>query len=162
MLVHNERVDCPPWGDPGGYLKEWPKMFSLLKNPGGFLVVQARRERGAGGALAPPVFSRSIHPISTRVGILSPHITTSPPGFSDLATALPLFWCMLCSKCQIDGEDEDVVNFCRLLGKYELYIKREFSFRKNISSLLYEFSLTEPRHYYRSLTSFYNGPKSVC
>ena len=42
---------------------------------------------GAGGALAPPVFGRLIHPISTRVDTL---ITTSPPGFSDLATALDL------------------------------------------------------------------------
>ena len=63
---------------------------------------------------------------------------------------------MLCSKCQIDGED--FVNFCGLLGKYELYITTELSYRKNISTLLPEFSLTEPRHYYRSLTSFYNGP----
>ena len=46
---------------------------------------------GAGGALASPVFGRSIHPISTRVGTLSPPITTSPPGFSDLATALQNF-----------------------------------------------------------------------
>ena len=26
----------------------------------------------------------------------------------------------LCSKCQIDGEDKDFVNFCGLLRKHEL------------------------------------------
>ena len=41
-----------------------------------------------GGALAPPVFGRSVNPISTRGDTLSPPSTTSPPGFSDLATAL--------------------------------------------------------------------------
>ena len=55
---------------------------------------------GAGGALAPPVFGRSIHPISTRVGTLSLPITTSPPGFSDLAMALPYaLYIVVLSKC---------------------------------------------------------------
>ena len=42
------------------------------------------------GAQAPPVFGRSINPISTRggEGTFSPPSTMSPPGFSDLATAL--------------------------------------------------------------------------
>ena len=43
--------------------------------------------RGLWG-FSPPVFGRSIHPISIRVGTLSPPITTSPPEFSDFATAL--------------------------------------------------------------------------
>ena len=43
-----------------------------------------------GGALAPPFFDRSVNPISTRGDTLSPPSTTSPPGFSDLATAL--YW----------------------------------------------------------------------
>ena len=42
----------------------------------------------ARGASAPPVFDRSVNPISTRGGTLSPPNTTSPPGFSDLVTAL--------------------------------------------------------------------------
>ena len=41
-----------------------------------------------GEAPPPPVFGRSVNPISTRGGgILSPPIITCPPGFSDLATA---------------------------------------------------------------------------
>ena len=44
--------------------------------------------RGAGGARAPPLFGRSVNPISTRGGTLSPPSSTCHPGFSDLATAL--------------------------------------------------------------------------
>ena len=43
---------------------------------------------GAGGAMALPGFGRSVNPISTRGGTISPPSTTSPLGFSDLATAL--------------------------------------------------------------------------
>ena len=37
---------------------------------------------GAGIAMAPPDFERSVNPISTH------HITTGPPGFSEIPTAL--------------------------------------------------------------------------
>ena len=43
---------------------------------------------GAGGAMAPPDFGRSINPISTKGGRLCPPINTGTPGFSDLPTAL--------------------------------------------------------------------------
>ena len=45
---------------------------------------------GGLGALAPPVFGRTVNPISTRrADYYAHHSTTSPPpGFSDLATAL--------------------------------------------------------------------------
>ena len=43
---------------------------------------------GAEGACVPPLFERSVNPISTRGGTLSPPSTMCPPGFSDLATAL--------------------------------------------------------------------------
>ena len=43
---------------------------------------------GAGGALAPPVFVQTVNPISTRGADYTHHSTTSPPGFSDLATGL--------------------------------------------------------------------------
>ena len=43
---------------------------------------------GAGGAYAPPVFGRSVNPISTRGGTLSPPSTARPPRFSDLETCL--------------------------------------------------------------------------
>ena len=47
---------------------------------------------GAGrGARAPQLFDRSVNPISTRGGTLSPSSTMCPPGFSDLATALILW-----------------------------------------------------------------------
>ena len=43
---------------------------------------------GAGGAMEPPDFGRSVNPISTR-GTDNAHlITTGTPGFSDLPTAL--------------------------------------------------------------------------
>ena len=45
---------------------------------------------GLGGALALPIFGRSANPILTRGDTLSPPSTTSPPGISDLATALGL------------------------------------------------------------------------
>jgi hypothetical protein len=51
-------------------------------------MIQGCRQGGAREALAPPVFVRSVNPISTRGGTLSPPSTTSPPGFLYLATAL--------------------------------------------------------------------------
>jgi hypothetical protein len=36
----------------------------------------------------PPLFDRSVNPISTKGGTLSPPSTMCPPEFSDLATAL--------------------------------------------------------------------------
>ena len=43
---------------------------------------------GAGSAMAPPNFGRSVNPISTKVGRLCPANSTDFPGFSDLTTAL--------------------------------------------------------------------------
>ena len=43
---------------------------------------------GAGGAMAPPDFGRSVNPISTRGTDYAHLITTGTPGFSDLPTAL--------------------------------------------------------------------------
>ena len=43
---------------------------------------------GGWGASAPPNFDRSVNPISTRGADYAHHSTTSPPGFSDLATGL--------------------------------------------------------------------------
>ena len=42
---------------------------------------------GAGGARAPPVFGRSVNPISTREAHYAHHITKFHPGFSDLASS---------------------------------------------------------------------------
>ena len=42
----------------------------------------------ASGVGRPPLFDRSVNPISTRGGTLSPPSTTCPPAFSELATAL--------------------------------------------------------------------------
>ena len=41
---------------------------------------------GAGGAMAPPYFGRSVNPISTRGTDYFHLITTGTPGFSDLLT----------------------------------------------------------------------------
>ena len=43
---------------------------------------------GAGDAIAPPDFGRSVNPISTKGGRLCPPNNTGTPGFSDLPTAL--------------------------------------------------------------------------
>ena len=43
---------------------------------------------GAGGAMAPPDFGRSVYPISTKGGRLCPPNNTGTPGFSDLPTGL--------------------------------------------------------------------------
>ena len=43
---------------------------------------------GAGVAMAPPDFGRSVNPISTKGGRLCTPNDTDTPGFSDLATAV--------------------------------------------------------------------------
>ena len=43
---------------------------------------------GAGGAPAPPIFGRSVNPISIRGADYARHFTMCPPGFSDLRIAL--------------------------------------------------------------------------
>ena len=49
---------------------------------------QGCRKRGAEGAWVPPVFGRTVNPTSTRGADYTHHRTTSPSGFSDLATVL--------------------------------------------------------------------------
>ena len=43
---------------------------------------------GAGGAIAPADFGRSVNPTSTKGDRLCPSNNTDTPGFSDLPTAL--------------------------------------------------------------------------
>ena len=52
------------------------------------LIIGKGISEGGQGRQSPPFFGRSVNPISTRGDALSPPSTTSPPGFSDLATAL--------------------------------------------------------------------------
>ena len=47
-------------------------LISNVKVDEQFVKPQARRKRGAEGALAPPVFGRTVNPISTRGGRLCP------------------------------------------------------------------------------------------
>ena len=51
------------------------------------------------GGYVSPVFGRSVNPISTRGGTLSPPSTASHPGFSDLATALRVRRCGSPKQC---------------------------------------------------------------
>ena len=61
---------------------------------------QACRKGGGGWeGFSPPVFGRSVNPISTRGGTLSPPSTISPPWFSDLATALNIEVCISALVC---------------------------------------------------------------
>ena len=46
---------------------------------------------GPGGPLAPPIFCRSVNPIQTGEGRLSPPITTGPPNVFHLPAALIKF-----------------------------------------------------------------------
>ena len=48
--------------------------------------VESKIRRVASGG--PPLFDRSVNPISTKMVTLSPPSTMCPPEFSDLATAL--------------------------------------------------------------------------
>jgi hypothetical protein len=67
-------------------LEHWIDVNRRIKN-----IYQARRKRGGRGGHVPPppLFVRSVNPISTRGGTLSPPSTMCPPPrFSDLATAL--------------------------------------------------------------------------
>ena len=52
------------------------------------LISRSVASGGRGGRAAPPVFDRSVNPISTRGTRYAHHVATCPPGFSDLATAL--------------------------------------------------------------------------
>ena len=45
---------------------------------------------GAGGAMPPPDFGRSVNPISTKGVRLYPPNNTGTPGFSNLPTALQI------------------------------------------------------------------------
>ena len=67
---------------------DWLEKFVKIQDLQFRNEAQGRHKVGAGGALAPPIFARSDNPISTRGDTLSPPSTTSPPGISDLATAL--------------------------------------------------------------------------
>ena len=50
-----------------------------------------------------------------------------------LTKSSPLIWCLL-SKCQID--DEDIVNFCGLLRKHELWFINQIIYVENVWFLL--------------------------
>ena len=54
----------------------------------GIVLIRPVASGGAGGACALPLFGRSVNPISTRGGTLSPPSITCHPGFTYLATAL--------------------------------------------------------------------------
>ena len=53
--------------------------FLLRSEDHSYITVQARRKRGARGAVAPPVFSRTVNPISTRGSRLCPPQYYEPP-----------------------------------------------------------------------------------
>ena len=58
---------------------------------------------GAGVAMAPPDFGRSVNPISTRGTDYAHLISTGTPGFSDLPTAL---WSKLKKSANFDSNDQ--------------------------------------------------------
>ena len=62
---------------------------------------------GAGGAMAPPDFGRSVNPISTKGGTLCPPNNTGNTGFSDLPTALNYEDILILNKnCQIPQSNQ--------------------------------------------------------
>ena len=70
---------------------------------------------GAGGAMAPPDFSRSVNPISTRGGRLCPPNNAGTPGFSDLPTALTMS--ILISDRLFVAKENHFVLFLRFVKK---------------------------------------------
>jgi len=48
------------------------------------IILQGRRKGGTLGASAPPMFGRTVNPISTRGADYALHSTTSPPNFQTL------------------------------------------------------------------------------
>ena len=68
-------LECTTYGR--GTLK---KSFPVMPEPG-----------GPGGPLAPPIFGRSVNPIRTREGRLSPPNTTGPLNVFHLPASLTLF-----------------------------------------------------------------------
>ena len=67
--------------------------FFCQKNPMNNEFFENTGPSQAGGARAPPLFGRSVNPISTRGAHYPPPVLCAPPPiFSDLATALH-FWC---------------------------------------------------------------------
>ena len=59
-----------------------PKLWCQL------FIVRGVVPRGAGSAMVPPDFGRSVNPISIRGGRLCPPNNNGTPEFSDLPTAL--------------------------------------------------------------------------
>ena len=67
------------------------------------LVLRPVLSGGRGGHAPPPVFGRTVNPISTRGTDYAHHSTECPTGFSDLATALVL-------NVQTDYSDFQIIN----------------------------------------------------
>ena len=68
-------------GEASQYLKL--KTITILRQK----LIQVCRAVASGGR-PPPVFGRTVIPMSTREADYAHHSTTSPPGFSDLVTGL--------------------------------------------------------------------------
>ena len=62
-------------------------MLKRKRNPGSPLAVMPE-PGGPGGPLAPPIFGRSVNPIPTGEGRLSPPITTGTPNVFHLLASL--------------------------------------------------------------------------
>ena len=60
--------------------------------------------RGGAGGLGGLVFGQTVNPISTRGADYAHHSPTSPPGFSDLATALQSDEAEVTSVCSITSK----------------------------------------------------------
>ena len=70
------------------FIKCFKYRMILKQSQSPILYTQGRRKGGTLGASAPPMFGRTVNHISTRGADYAHHSTTSPPKFSDLATAL--------------------------------------------------------------------------
>ena len=84
-----------PWHITGIHMIEKPKtrslkkcIFTNLSFVETVVTMQGRHKGGTLGASVPPMFGRTVNPISTRGEDYDHHSTTSPLKFSDLATAL--------------------------------------------------------------------------
>ena len=76
------RISAPIYNRKQGITLVWLSDLKLFLFRSVFTIQWCwNRGRGPGGPLAPPVFCRSVNPIWTGEGRLSPPITTAPPMF---------------------------------------------------------------------------------
>jgi hypothetical protein len=112
----------------------WLSFFLYVECHGCYLGVTCYDIRpvvpgGAGGAMAPPDFGRSVNPISINGDRLWPPNNTGTPGFSDLPTALDMTYGPWCIFKNFDIKSIfPQITFTALFSCFSSLILKEFMF----------------------------------